>query len=63
MSKNILENNVKYEFQDEKNSFGLSASLYEDLKKTDRTRYEYIVPNASFSRNVFADEIKQYKNF
>ena len=56
MSKNILENNVKYEFQDERNSFGLSASLYEDLKKTDRTRYEYIVPNASFSRNVFADE-------
>ena len=54
--KSILENNIKYEFQDEKNSFGLVASLFEDLKKTDRTRYEYIAPSASFSRNVFADE-------
>tara|TARA_B100000029_G_scaffold310436_1_gene302958 strand:+ start:2150 stop:4492 length:2343 start_codon:yes stop_codon:yes gene_type:complete len=56
MDKTVLENNIKYEFQDEKNSFGLVASLYEDLKKTDRTRYEYIIPEASFSRNVFADE-------
>ena len=55
-NKNILENNIKYEFQDEKNSFGLVASLFEDLKKTDRTRYEYIAPSASFSRNIFADE-------
>ncbi len=54
--KNILESSVVYEFQDEKNSFGLSANLFEDLKKTDRTRYEYIIPNASFSRNIFADE-------
>jgi len=56
MDKTILENNIKYEFQDDKNSFGLVASLYEDLKKTDRTRYEYIIPEASFSRNIFADE-------
>ena len=55
MDKTVLESNVKYEYQDEKNSFGLVASLYEDLKKT-RTRYEYIVPDASFSRNIFADE-------
>ena len=55
-NKNILENNIKYEFQDEKNSFGFVASLFENLKKTDRTRYEYIAPSASFSRNIFADE-------
>ena len=55
-SKTILENNIKYEFQDEKNSFGVVASLFENLKKTDRTRYEYIIPSASFSRNIFANE-------
>ena len=54
--KSILENNIKYEFQDEKNSFGLVASLFENLKKTDRTRYEYIAPSATYSRNIFADE-------
>ncbi len=55
-SENILENNIKYEYQDQKTFFGLSATLFEDLKKTDRTKYEYVIPNASFSRNIFSDE-------
>ena len=54
--KNILTTNLNYEFQDDTNFFGLSASMYEDLKKTDRSRYEYVLPNLSFERNVFADE-------
>ncbi len=53
---NILLTNLNYEFQDNLNYFGLSASVYEDLKKVDRSRYEYILPNLSFERNLIADE-------
>ncbi len=52
----LLTSRVNYEFQDEKNFLGFTASVYEDLKKTDRTRYEYMLPNLSFERNVFSDE-------
>ena len=53
---NILTTNLNYEFQDEKTFFGLSANLYEDLKKTDRSKYEYLLPNVSFDRDIFSDE-------
>ena len=54
--ESILTTNLNYEFQDEKTFFGLSANLYEDLKKTDRSKYEYLLPNVSFDRDIFSDE-------
>jgi len=54
--QNILTNNINYEFQDEINYFGLKATMYEDLKKTDRSRYEYVLPDLTFERNLFANE-------
>ena len=53
---NILSTSINYEFQDDEHYLGLSASVYEDLKKNDRTRYEYILPNLSYEKNVFSDE-------
>ncbi len=53
--ENIIKTNLNYEFQDDTNYLGLSASVYEDLKKTDRSRYEYIAPSLTFERNLFAD--------
>ncbi len=54
-SNNILNSNVNFEFQDETNYLGLSASVYEDLKKTDRSRYEYFLPSVLFERNIYND--------
>ena len=54
--KSILLTNLNYEFEDDTNFVGFSASMYEDLKKTDRSRYEYVLPNLSFERNIFSDE-------
>ena len=54
--ENILKTNLDYEFQDEDNYFGLTASVYENLKKTDRSRFEYIAPSLTFERNIFADK-------
>ena len=55
-SENILTTSIDYEYQDESNYLGLSASVYEDLKKKDRSRYEYIAPNVSYERNIYADK-------
>jgi len=55
-TKNILTSGINYEFQDDENYLGINANVYEDLKKKDRTRYEYMFPNLSFQRNIFADE-------
>ena len=54
--ENILTTNLNYQFQDDINYLGLSASVYENLKKTDRSRFEYILPSLSFERNILADE-------
>ena len=29
------------------------SSIFEDLKKTDRSRYEYFLPSVSFERNIY----------
>ena len=54
--KQILKNEIKYQYQDENEYFGLIASAFEDLNKTDRSKYEYILPNAVYERNLFSDE-------
>jgi LPS-assembly protein len=53
---NILKSDINYEFQNENNFLGVSASAFEDITKKDRTKYEYILPNLVFERNVFTDE-------
>jgi LPS-assembly protein len=54
--QNILKNEINYEFQNENNFLGVSASAFEDITKKDRTKYEYVLPNLVFERNVFTDE-------
>ena len=53
---NILNSNINYEFQDETNYIGLSASVFENLKKKDRNRYEYFLPSVTFERNIYNDK-------
>ena len=53
---NILINKFNYEFQDDTNTFGFRASLYEDRKKIDRSRFEYVIPDVSYERNIFSDD-------
>ena len=55
-SNNILNSSINYEFQDDANYLGLSANVFEDLKKNDRSRYEYFLPSVSFERNIYNDK-------
>ncbi len=54
--KHILKNEFKYQFQDEEKYFGLTATAYEDLDKTDRSKYEYVLPNLVFERNLISND-------
>ena len=54
--KQILKNEIKYQYQDGSEYFGLSASAFEDLSKNDRSKYEYVAPNLVYERNLFSSE-------
>ena len=52
----ILKNEIKYNYQDENEYFGLMASSYEDINKDDRSKYEYVLPNLFYERNLISNE-------
>ena len=56
--KNIITKDLSYEFQDNKNYLGISAAMYENLSSndSDKTRFEYSVPNILFERNLFTGD-------
>tara|TARA_B100000029_G_scaffold441355_1_gene459121 strand:- start:1856 stop:4204 length:2349 start_codon:yes stop_codon:yes gene_type:complete len=54
--KQILKNELKYQYQSNEEYFGLVASAYEDLNKTDRSKYEYVLPNLVYERNLVSND-------
>ena len=52
----MLKNEIKYQYQDDEEYFGLIATAYEDLNKTDRSKYEYVLPNLVYERNLVSNE-------
>jgi LPS-assembly protein len=52
---NILKNTANYTYQDNDTFLGVNISAFEDMSKTDRSRYEYLVP-ITFENNIFSDE-------
>ena len=54
----IITKDLNYEFQDNKNYLGISAAMYENLSSndSDKTRFEYSVPNILFERNLFTGD-------
>ena len=55
---NIITKDINYEFQSDKNYLGISAAMYENLTSndSDKTRFEYSVPNILFERNLFTGD-------
>ncbi len=56
--KNIVTNDINYEFQNDNSYLGISAAMYENLtaSDSDKTRFEYSVPNILYERNVFTGD-------
>ncbi len=52
----ILTNDINYEYQDNDKFLGITASAFENTTKKDRKKYEYIIPNIVFEKNIFSND-------
>ena len=53
---NIVENSFSYNYQKEDLFFSSNFSAYEDLNKTGNSKYEYMLPDITFEKNIFMSE-------
>ena len=52
----VLENSLDYSYQNDDYFFSANASAFEDLTKSGRKKYEYLLPYLSFDKNLLANE-------
>ena len=50
--ENILENYLKFNSSGEDDFIGIEATVFESLKKDTSEKYEYILPSATYSKNI-----------
>jgi len=53
-SIDVLENNIEFDYQKEDLYFGATLSAYDDLTVENNSKYEYILPDIIYDRNLFA---------
>ena len=52
----VLENSINFSHEDDDIFFGFNASVYETLNENYIDKYEYILPEITFDKNLFRDE-------
>ena len=55
-----LENEIKYNFSKNDMFLNIAGSVYEDLRVTTSSRYEYIVPNIMFGKTFFTERFGSF---
>ena len=55
--KDTLENSIAYNRESDSSYLGLKASAYETLKESYNDKYEYILPDVIFDKNLFSNNI------
>ncbi len=55
---NLVKKDINYEFQNDENYLSVSAAMFENLtaSDSDKTRFEYSMPNILFERNLFTGD-------
>jgi len=55
---NIVQKDLSYDFQDDENYLSVSAAMFENLtaSDSDKTRFEYSLPNILFERNLYTGD-------
>ena len=54
-NENILENSIDFTHKNENLFFGINASIFETLNQDYNDKYEYILPELTFDKNLFND--------
>ena len=49
-----LENSIKFSHEENDMFIGLNASVFEDLKENYNDKYEYVLPEITLDKNLFA---------
>ena len=55
-NQDTLESSLDFTHEDEDIFFGFNASIFETLKENYKDKYEYIAPEITFNKNLFANE-------
>ena len=55
-----LENEIKYSFSKNNTFFDISTNVYEDLRKKNSDKYEYIFPNILFGKSFFTEKFGSF---
>ena len=56
-NQDTLENTIDFTHEEEDVFFGVNATIYESLQDDYEDKYEYIFPNATFSKNLINDQL------
>ena len=51
-----LENKISYSYNKDGTYLDITGTVYEDLRKKNNTRYEYILPNVLFGKSFFTEK-------
>ena len=51
-----LKNSINYTYTNEDSFFGINTSIYETLSESYNDKYEYILPEITFDKNLFSNE-------
>ena len=55
-NKDTLENHISFTHENDDLFFGLNASVFETLKESYEDKYEYILPEITFDKNLFNND-------
>jgi len=55
-----LENQIKYSFSKNNTYWNISTNVYEDLRKKNSDKYEYILPNIVFGKSFFTEKFGSF---
>ena len=55
-SETLLHSFIEFNGSNDETSFNISSEVYEDLSKSKSDRYEYILPNFDFTKNVYSEK-------
>ena len=53
----MLENYINFVHENDDIFFGINVSAFETIKETNKDKYEFILPEVTFDKNIFSSEV------
>ena len=56
-NQDMLENYINFVHENDDIFFGINVSAFETIKETNKDKYEFILPEVTFDKNIFSSEV------